>query len=392
LIHLLAVKPYKKIELLPRLTKDGLKEKDRKTWGLVLRDVTELKNNCYELKRSVWNDVMEDWPFYTESDRAALRRRKPQNLTPPVSDTGSTSSGHSPSSTNPASPPQITNPLKRQSYYELSPEKNAKKKRVSHFKRTEPMSGFSRSPYGSSPMVMGGTGVSPGLHVSPKTRDLDRLDLPTTFEDESAPDWGQFHDNDQPPAPPAPRNPSPAPCNPSPAPRNSSPALARRSPMVAVPEASGHGYNSPAAAPQRTNSPAVDGRENSSPQLNNLQQFLPNQNQNRDFETKYTPIVNSVQRAEYKKDFNTHYNKYIQYHQKLDAVKARFTRLDNSLRGAQKGSQIYTKIKRDIVGEYEKNKMDVTYQEARQSFQYLHEKLAYLKRLVHDYDTSQQRK
>ena len=58
--------------------------------------------------------------------------------------------------------------------------------------------------------------------------------------------------------------------------------------------------------------------------------------------SKYTPIVNSVQRAEYKKDFNTHYNKYIQYHQKLDAVKARFTRLDNSLRGAQKGSQIYT--------------------------------------------------
>ncbi len=40
-------------------------------------------------------------------------------------------------------------------------------------------------------------GISPGLdHISPKS-NMDRLDLPNTFEDDSAPDWGQFHDNDQ---------------------------------------------------------------------------------------------------------------------------------------------------------------------------------------------------
>ena len=126
----------------------------------ILREVTELKNNSYELKRSVWNDIMEDWPFYSEADRSLLRRRKPQNLTPPVSDTGSTSSGHSPSSTNPASPPQITNPLKRHggSFYESphrhhhstasgsnssssSSEPNPKKKRVSLYKRPDSASG-----------------------------------------------------------------------------------------------------------------------------------------------------------------------------------------------------------------------------------------------------------
>ena len=262
-----------------------MKKKDQNNVMAVLREVSEAKNNSFELKRSLWNDVMEDWPFYTESDKAAMRRRKPQNLTPPVSDTGSTSSGHSPSSTNPASPPQITNPLKRQSYYEPSPEKNAKKKRVSHYKREPGGPGFSRSPYGTSPMMMGGsggTGVSPRLleHVSPKTQQsLDRLDLPTTFEDESAPDWGQFHDNDQPP-PAAAGRPPPTVQQQPPPPRVNSPAMAataRRSPMVAVSEASGHGYNSPAAP--RTNSPAVEGRENSSPQLNNMHQFgLPNLN------------------------------------------------------------------------------------------------------------------
>lgn len=205
----------------------------------ILREVSELKNNCYELKRSVWNDVMEDWPFYSEAERSQLRRRKPQNLTPPVSDTGSTSSGHSPSSTNPASPPQITNPLKRHGgggFYESphrhhnsaagasSSEPNPKKKRVSHYKRPDSAaSGHggtqgwstrrSSSQHGSSPSMFGtvspsfGGGSSCGsggasimLGSSPKTtaNSLDsRLEPNSTFVDESAPDWGQFYDHDQ---------------------------------------------------------------------------------------------------------------------------------------------------------------------------------------------------
>lgn len=173
-----------------------------------LNEVAIYKNNIYELKRSVWNDVMEDWPFYTESDKAVLRRRKPQNLTPPGSDNGSTSSGHSPSSTNPPSPPQITNPLKRPSYYEQGSQEAAKKKRVSHYKRpADQLSGFSRSPYslsGSSPMGMGGHGGGSSSNLSPSSGavpNMERLDLKSSvnstsiFEDPSAPDWGQFPDD-----------------------------------------------------------------------------------------------------------------------------------------------------------------------------------------------------
>merc|ERR1719282_1120522 len=140
LIHLLAVRPYKKPELLPRVQRDGLKEKDKKNISQLLREVSEYRNNVYELRRSMWNEVAEDWPFYSEQDRAALRRRKPQNLTPPGSDTGSTSSGHSPSSTNPPSPPQITNPMRKRdnTYYDSQQEIGplSKRKRTSNFKRT----------------------------------------------------------------------------------------------------------------------------------------------------------------------------------------------------------------------------------------------------------------
>merc|ERR1719422_531331 len=134
LIHLLAVRPYKKPELLPRVQRDGLKEKDKKNISQLLREVSDCRNNVYELRRSMWNDVAEDWPFYTEQDRAQLRRNKPQNLTPPGSDTGSTSSGHSPSSTNPPSPPPITNTLKRHTPF-FPEASEAKKKRWSNYKR-----------------------------------------------------------------------------------------------------------------------------------------------------------------------------------------------------------------------------------------------------------------
>ena len=49
----------------------------------------------------------------------------------------------------------------------------------------------------------------------------------------------------------------------------------------------------------------------------------------------------------------------------------------------------FQNVKARILQEYEKNKKDVVYQEARSSFQYLHEKLAHIKKLVHEYDTRQ---
>jgi RNA polymerase II elongation factor ELL len=97
IIHLLAVKSYKKPELINRLTKEGLKQKDRKLVMVVLPSVSSMKGNEYFLKRGIWNDVNEYWPFYTEEERQVMKRRKPQNLTPPGSDCsiGSGTSGGS---------------------------------------------------------------------------------------------------------------------------------------------------------------------------------------------------------------------------------------------------------------------------------------------------------
>lgn len=38
--------------------------------------VATIKDNTYHLMRHVWNDVQEDWPFYSEQDKQMLKRYK----------------------------------------------------------------------------------------------------------------------------------------------------------------------------------------------------------------------------------------------------------------------------------------------------------------------------
>lgn len=57
----------------------------------VLKQVAFMRDNTYHLHRYVWNDVQEEWPYYTDQEKAMLKRRKPQNLTPPGSSDGGSS-------------------------------------------------------------------------------------------------------------------------------------------------------------------------------------------------------------------------------------------------------------------------------------------------------------
>ncbi|CAB4068452.1 RASA1 [Lepeophtheirus salmonis] len=122
-----------------RLHRDGLRDKDKKCINQVIKQVSVMKDNTYSLLRHLWNDVSEDWPYYTDQEKATFRRRKPQNLTPPVSDGGSStcSSGHSPSSTNPASPARS---------FPFDNDLNSKKKRVSNYQRPPPQQAASHLP------------------------------------------------------------------------------------------------------------------------------------------------------------------------------------------------------------------------------------------------------
>ncbi|KAK1128392.1 hypothetical protein K0M31_002856 [Melipona bicolor] len=168
-IHLLALRPYKKPELYDRLIREGVRERERNIMTMTLKQVAYIRDNTYHLQRHIWNDVQEDWPYYTEQEKAVLKRRKPQNLTPPgSSDGGSSGSGQSPNSTHPGSPPAITAPPpsllndKRPGYYQGNDGLPTKKPRISHYKKSETIGNSGSSILGDNGRTAGSGGSGGG--------------------------------------------------------------------------------------------------------------------------------------------------------------------------------------------------------------------------------------
>ncbi|XP_050401751.1 RNA polymerase II elongation factor ELL [Patella vulgata] len=133
IIHLLAVRPYKKPELYLRLQKDGIKEKDKNSLGTILKQVAIIgKDNSYSLAKHAYNDVRQDWSLYTDIDRQLLKRNL-QNIQQGENRSASNSPAPSPASivSNPESP---SAPQKRQIEDTADNQPN-KKIRISHTKK-----------------------------------------------------------------------------------------------------------------------------------------------------------------------------------------------------------------------------------------------------------------
>ncbi|KAL3867101.1 hypothetical protein ACJMK2_044332 [Sinanodonta woodiana] len=142
IIHLLAVRPYKKPELILRLQKDGTREKDKHSLSSILLQVAQLntKDNSYHLAKHIYNEVKLEWPFYSEDDRQLLKK-KLQSACSPAS---------SPATSNPESPisSSTSQPQKRVHEEPVVPHA-MKKPRISHFeklkKENKPINGLTES-------------------------------------------------------------------------------------------------------------------------------------------------------------------------------------------------------------------------------------------------------
>ena len=53
---------------------EGIRDRDRNVITNVLKSISFVRDNAYVLHRHIWNDVHEDWPFYSDQDRATLKR------------------------------------------------------------------------------------------------------------------------------------------------------------------------------------------------------------------------------------------------------------------------------------------------------------------------------
>ena len=78
IIHLLALRPYKRAELLARLMRDGLKDDEKNSIDRILAQVAHSglrEGEAYTLAKQMYSSVHSNWPFYSDADRQLLKRR-----------------------------------------------------------------------------------------------------------------------------------------------------------------------------------------------------------------------------------------------------------------------------------------------------------------------------
>ncbi|XP_063709535.1 RNA polymerase II elongation factor Ell isoform X2 [Culicoides brevitarsis] len=321
LIHLLALRPYKKPELYLKLQNDGIKDKEKHCIATVLKQISFMRDNTYHLHRHIWNDVQEDWPFYEEQDRQTLKRRKPQNLTPPLSsDGGSSTSGQSPTSTHNGSPPPAVKrpPLKSDTCHLDGPA--SKKQRISHYRKDIVNQDKIRSNVTPNAQESEDSGLSLSYSV------LGHEVANRISSSNSVVNGTGMHDD------------------------------------------------------HRNGDYGMDTDNNA---------YRDNANDTNDF-SNYTKITSVEQRRRYKTEFANDYQEYKILHGKIRNVTSRFAQLENELRNVEHDDRRVREIEKQIYREYEENKRDRMYQQQQQRFNYLHEKLSHIKKLVADYDCSVQ--
>jgi RNA polymerase II elongation factor ELL len=123
---------------------------------------------------------------------------------------------------------------------------------------------------------------------------------------------------------------------------------------------------------------------------------------------KYTTIRTPEQRNQYKAEFNAKYGEYKELHAIVEQVAQRFNALQEQLKREEKDSEGWKVIlcwsnmvdrivlilnfvqtlKNRIVKEYEENKSNSRFQNAKQRLYHLHDMLSHVKHLVQEYDVS----
>eukprot|EP00063_Salmo_salar_P048199 XP_014023034.1 PREDICTED: RNA polymerase II elongation factor ELL2-like isoform X5 [Salmo salar] len=106
-----------------------------------------------------------------------------------------------------------------------------------------------------------------------------------------------------------------------------------------------------------------------------------------DYICKYMTVVSIDQRQTYKDNFNAEYEEYRILHARVEKITRHFTQLDARCRRLPPGTKEYQEVHEDVVKEYSKVRLhSPNYQVEKQRCEYLHNKLAHIKRLIADFD------
>uniref|UniRef100_A0A4W3H858 Elongation factor RNA polymerase II n=1 Tax=Callorhinchus milii TaxID=7868 RepID=A0A4W3H858_CALMI len=409
-IHLLALKPYKKPELILRLQKDGVSQQDKDSLENLLQQVANMnsKDGTFTPKDFVYKEIQRDWPGYSEEDQRLLKRVLVRKLFQPPNTSGG--SGETPSSSpkdnvNSASPPQkrpVPNDF-------IDPLAN-KKPRISLLtSRVPPTLNGRLNPSNGKEAAAPAPSVPPATAESvSSTSTLPMLaeirgphDLLSDISNDSSHNGRDCESQE---APDRPSCPLPAEL-PRPSEQNATSHVKskKKSKKHKDKERTRERKNSEEGCEIESvklcltlyccNKVLASSAQQAPAWLNgmcNNSSVPTSTSETPDYLLKYTAIASQEQRQSYKNDFNAEYSEYRDLHSRIESITRRFTQLDAELKQLSPGSGDYKTIHDQILQEYRKiKKTNPKYSQEKYRCEYLHNKLAHVKKLIAEYDQKQ---
>ncbi|KAM9330570.1 RNA polymerase II elongation factor ELL [Gastrophryne carolinensis] len=387
-MHLLALKPYKKPELILRLQKDGLALQEKDSLDGLLQQVANqsAKDSTYTLKDCLYKEIQKDWSGYSEGDQQLLKRILVRKLYQPHNggeQTDDVPLSPSKDNVNTTSPYPQKRPVQHPDSFDPT---LPKKVRISHFthRPQTTINGKLNSSNGKDspalptlpPMLdsMCSSSHLPPPHdpLSDSSTDTQHKDCESHEASErlvSAPqtDCSSLTKQN---------------CNPT---HGKSKKKSKKHKERGKEKNTDKKFNSSSGKVSDSLQVVLDLNGTCSNScIPTATSEMP------DYILKYTAIASLEQRQSYKNDFNAEYNQYRDLHARIERITSKFTELDSRLKQLSPGTEEYKTIHDQILQEYRKIKKSYPdYSEEKNRCEYLHNKLAHIKKLIAQYDQQQ---
>ncbi|XP_033839197.1 RNA polymerase II elongation factor ELL2-like isoform X1 [Periophthalmus magnuspinnatus] len=389
IIHLLALKPYRKPELLLWLEKERANPKDKAELGAVLEEVAKLnpKDNNYCLQDVFYKNVQKDWPGYSEDEKQLIGRVLARKL--PINCQSrnlqaTTSVQTSPDNINLHQIPKKNPNMKRPVPPECSQEKILAKRQKLLTKRLpqEPVSQDLNTPSllpsfhtktefqrtcnlsGNQNNSLESSNSIPLMHKVPDAVVSDTVKQDPKI---SSSPWIQAH------------------------PECTKELLANHQ----------HKKKKSKKHKDRERERLKDSQTkwlDTSADLKQSMDKLDNpdikkevaSDEKPDYILLYSPIINLEQRERYQADFCAEYDEYKDLHSRIATITHMFVQLGAKIKSLSPGTKEYKIMEDQILEKYSKYKKKFPgYREEKKRCEYLHEKLSYIKQLITDFDIAQ---
>ncbi|XP_011491202.1 RNA polymerase II elongation factor ELL2 [Oryzias latipes] len=398
IIHLLALKPYRKPELLLWLERERSAPKDKAELGAVLEEVAKvsLKDSSYLLRDDFYKYVQRDWPCYSEEEKQLISRLLARKVQPHVHN--QTRNLQTNSLTPKTSEDQ--NVAQNSAVKRLMASDSLEKMEVKRQKLTDPKH---QSPLNGA---LNRKGVHNNASLTPNPSCHSRTETQRT---------SNHRDNQNGPLQSYDGFPLEhklfSPCNePVSESRGQEPKMNR----LQVPQldldfvqqqlSSSSSQHKKKKSKKHKDKQREKFKEDKGTEKLKMSPTLkpnPDKLQNPDgtnavdseekpdYVLKYAPIASLEQRQKYEEDFCAEYDEYKDLHSRIATITRMFVHLSSKIKSLSPGTQEYKIMEDQILEKYNKyRKKFPGYREEKKRCEYLHEKLSYIKQLIIDYDLS----